>query len=65
MAILNHGIPNMHGNKKSMNIKYCTYELANIKIFGIEKVDVVVINISVFLNFMQNSLQVLTFKTEN
>lgn len=48
-----------------MNIKYCTYELANIKIFGIEKVDVVVINISVFLNFMQNSLQVLTFKTEN
>ena len=48
--------PNMHRNKKALNTKYYTYEMAKIKIFASKKVDVIVINISIFLNFVQSSL---------
>lgn len=54
----------MYRNKKASNTKYYTYEMVNMKIFAPKKVDVIVINISVFLNFIQSSLQVLTLKVE-
>lgn len=54
----------MHRNKKALNTKYYTYEMVNMKLFASKKVDVIVINISVFLNFIQSPLQVLALKIE-